>query len=110
VEKHLCWSDGVSTHGATGKLVLHIPASVAQFDRQLLIERTVAGWTAARAEGRPSGRRRAMTPQDIVAARAHMTEGKLKARARSPKCTACQRDRSGETALDPDVEVVRASA
>jgi DNA invertase Pin-like site-specific DNA recombinase len=35
--------DGVSTHGATGKLVLHILASVAQFERQLLIERTMAG-------------------------------------------------------------------
>ena len=35
--------DGVSTHGATGKLVLHILASVVQFERQLLIERTMAG-------------------------------------------------------------------
>src|SRR5262245_28897633 len=31
--------DGVSTRGATGKLVLHILGSVAQFERQLLIER-----------------------------------------------------------------------
>jgi len=72
--------DGVSTQGSTGKLVLHILGSVAQFERQLLIERTMAGLKAARAEGRTGGRRRTMTPQDIVTARRHMTEGKLKAR------------------------------
>jgi DNA invertase Pin-like site-specific DNA recombinase len=71
--------DGVSTRGATGKLVLHILGSVAQFERQLLIERTMAGLSAARADGRIGGRRRKMPPQDIVVARRHMTEGKLKA-------------------------------
>ena len=72
--------DGVSTQGPTGKLVLHILGSVAQFERQLLIERTMAGLKAARTEGRTGGRRRKMTPQDIVMARKHMAEGKLKAR------------------------------
>jgi len=60
--------------------VLHILGSVAQFERQLLIERTMADLQVARADGRTGGRRRAMTPQDIVTARRHMTEGKLKAR------------------------------
>jgi hypothetical protein len=54
--------------------------SVAQFERQLLIERTMAGLKAARAEGRTGGNRRKMTPQDIEQARRHMMEGKLKAR------------------------------
>ena len=72
--------DGVSTRGATGELVLHILGSVAQFERQLLIERTMAGLKAARNEGRTGGRRRRMTPQDITTARKHMTAGKLKAR------------------------------
>ena len=72
--------DGVSTKGSTGKLVLHILGSVAQFERQLLIERTMAGLKVARAEGRTGGRRRKMTPQDITTARKHMTDGKLKAR------------------------------
>jgi DNA invertase Pin-like site-specific DNA recombinase len=72
--------DGISTRdGATGELVLHILASVAQFERALLIERTMAGLNVARAEGRTGGRRRKMTPQDITAARKHMTDGKLKA-------------------------------
>ena len=72
--------DGVSTRGATGKLVLNVLGSVAQFERQLLIERTMAGLKAARAEGRTGGNRRKMTPQDIATARQHMTKGKLKAR------------------------------
>jgi DNA invertase Pin-like site-specific DNA recombinase len=71
--------DGVSTRGATGKLVLNVLGSVAQFERQLLIERTMAGLKAARAEGRTGGNRRKMSPQDIVAARKHMTESRLKA-------------------------------
>src|SRR5262245_62887995 len=69
--------DGVSTQGSTGKLVLHILGSVAQFERQLLIERTMAGLKAARAEGRTGGHCRKMTPQDIVTARKHMIQGKL---------------------------------
>ena len=72
--------DGVSTRGSTGKLVLNILGCVAQFERQLLIERTMAGLSAARAEGRTGGRRRKMTPQDITIARKHMADGKLKAR------------------------------
>jgi DNA invertase Pin-like site-specific DNA recombinase len=72
--------DGVSTRGATGKLVLNVLGSVAQFERRLMIERTMAGLAAARAEGRKGGNRRKMTPQDLVVARRHMTEGKLKAR------------------------------
>jgi DNA invertase Pin-like site-specific DNA recombinase len=72
--------DGVSTRGATGELVLHILGSVAQFERQLLVERTMAGLSAARAEGRTGGRRRKLSPEDLTTAKRHMAEGKLKAR------------------------------
>ena len=76
-----CTCDGISTAGgSTGDLTLNILASVAQFERQLLIERTMAGLAAARAEGRKGGNRRRMTPQDIAAVRRHMAEGGLKAR------------------------------
>jgi DNA invertase Pin-like site-specific DNA recombinase len=44
-----------------------------------VIERTMAGLKAARAEGRTVGNRRRMTPQQIETARKRMTEG-LKAR------------------------------
>ena len=57
------------------QIVLHIPASVAQFERQLLIERTMAGLAVARAEGKTGGPKRKMTPQDLIATREHMTGG-----------------------------------
>lgn len=72
--------DGVSTRGSMGRLVLNVLGSVAQFEKDLMLERTMAGLSAARAEGRIGGRQRKMTPENITAARRHMTEGKLKAR------------------------------
>jgi DNA invertase Pin-like site-specific DNA recombinase len=71
--------DGLSTRGPHGRLTLSVLGAVAQFERELMLERTLAGLKAARAEGRVGGRRRVMTPQDIEAARRHMTEGRLKA-------------------------------
>jgi len=53
--------------------------AVAQFEKELMFERTMAGLVAARADGRVGGRRRKLTPEDVVAARKHMTAG-LKAR------------------------------
>ena len=44
--------DGLSTKGSTGKLVLNILGSIAQFERNLTLERTRAGLAAARAKGR----------------------------------------------------------
>jgi DNA invertase Pin-like site-specific DNA recombinase len=72
--------DGLSTKGSHGRLVIGVMGSVAQFEKDLILERTMAGLAAARAEGKVGGRKRTMTPQDIEAARRHITEGKLKAR------------------------------
>ena len=41
---------------ATGKLVFHVFAALAEFERNLIRERTNAGLTAARARGRVGGR------------------------------------------------------
>jgi hypothetical protein len=41
--------DGLSTKGSTGKFVLNIMASVAAFERSLMLERTRAGLAAAKA-------------------------------------------------------------
>ena len=43
--------DGLSTHGSTGKLILHVLGAVAQFERDLILERTKAGLAAARKRG-----------------------------------------------------------
>lgn len=53
--KSLC--DGaIDTTSASGELIFHIFTALAQFERRLLVERTRAGLTAARARGRLGGR------------------------------------------------------
>ena len=48
--------DPIDTTNAQGRLVFNIFASLAEFDRDLIIERTQAGLSAARARGRTGGR------------------------------------------------------
>ena len=47
--------DGLSTKGSTGKLVLHMLGTVAQFERDLILERARAGLAAARKRGKRLG-------------------------------------------------------
>lgn len=48
--------ESIDTGGPAGKLVFHMFAALAQFERELLRERTLAGLEAARARGRKGGR------------------------------------------------------
>lgn len=48
--------EAIDTTSATGKLIFHIFASLAEFERHLIKERTMAGLVAARARGRLGGR------------------------------------------------------
>lgn len=48
--------DPIDTTSAQGRLVFNIFASLAEFERDLIVERTQAGLTAARARGRKGGR------------------------------------------------------
>ena len=56
-------SDSIDTATAQGRLFFNISASFAEFERELIKERTYAGLAAARARGRKGGRRRGMTPE-----------------------------------------------
>jgi DNA invertase Pin-like site-specific DNA recombinase len=71
----------VATHtkGSTGKLVLNILGSIAQFERNLMLERTRAGLAAARAKGRIGGRPRRMGPADVTKARGLLAKGEVNA-------------------------------
>jgi DNA invertase Pin-like site-specific DNA recombinase len=51
-------TERIDTASATGKLVFHIFGALAEFERNLITERTVAGLSAARARGRLGGRPR----------------------------------------------------
>lgn len=59
---------------ATGRLVFGIFATLAEFERDLIHERTMAGLAAARARGRAGGRPRVMTKQKLKAAMAMMAD------------------------------------
>ena len=49
-------SERVDTSTATGKLVLNMMVSVAQFEREMMKERQVEGIKRAKAEGKYKGR------------------------------------------------------
>ncbi len=48
--------DNIDTTTPSGKLVFHLFAALAEFERDIISERTKAGLTAARARGRKGGR------------------------------------------------------
>jgi DNA invertase Pin-like site-specific DNA recombinase len=49
-------TENINTSTATGQLVFHIFGALAEFERNLIRERTIAGLEAARARGRLGGR------------------------------------------------------
>jgi DNA invertase Pin-like site-specific DNA recombinase len=62
----------IDTTSAGGKLVFGIFAALAEFERELIIERTKAGMAAARARGRNGGRPYKMTAAKLRLAMASM--------------------------------------
>lgn len=62
----------IDTTTASGKLVFGIFAALAEFERELISERTIAGLAAARARGRNGGRPYKMTPAKLRLAMASM--------------------------------------
>jgi DNA invertase Pin-like site-specific DNA recombinase len=69
-------TDGFDTATASGRLLFHILASVAEMERELIKERTMAGLAAARARGVVGGgRKSAMTPDKLDTARKLLAAG-----------------------------------
>ena len=62
-------SEGLDTSTAGGRLVFHVFGALAEFERELIRERTVAGLAAARARGRKGGRPKVMTAEKLEVAR-----------------------------------------
>ena len=65
---------GIDTTSATGRLVFGIFATLSEFERDLIHERTMAGLAAARARGRRGGRPRLMTRAKLRAAMTMMAD------------------------------------
>lgn len=67
----------IDTRTPTGKMLFHILAAVAEFERDLLIERTRDGLNAAKARGRTGGRRPVLTPEKLSIAMQQVAAGKM---------------------------------
>lgn len=61
--------ESIDTTTSDGKLVFHIFGALAEFERDIIRERTNAGLQAARARGRLGGRPKALNPKQIALAR-----------------------------------------
>ena len=67
--------ESIDTTTPGGKLVFHVFGAVAEFERDLVLERTVAGLEVARARGRRGGRPRALDESKARLARRLKAEG-----------------------------------
>ncbi|WP_435357833.1 recombinase family protein [Emticicia sp. SJ17W-69] len=73
-------NDAIDTTSPQGRLFFNISACFAEFERDLIRERTKAGLEAARARGRKGGRRQGMTKeaeQKAILAESYYKDGKM---------------------------------
>lgn len=75
VRVHCLALGGVDLTSAAGKMTMGVLNAVAEFERDLLIERTQAGLTRAKAEGKALGRPSALSPEDQQVVRQRRSEG-----------------------------------
>ena len=67
-------TEGIDTTTAQGKLTFHIFGALAEFERELARERTMAGLRAARERGQVGGRPRALSEEEIPQVQALMKD------------------------------------
>ena len=70
----LSLTESIDTTNAGGKLIFHIFAALAEFERNIISERTKAGLKAARARGRKGGRKTKLTNSDMRKAAAMLRD------------------------------------
>ena len=68
-------TDSIDTGTASGRFFFHVMASLAQMERELMVERTCAGLEAARLLGRKGGRKRQMTDSKVSSAKKLLANG-----------------------------------
>lgn len=68
-------TESINTSTPGGKLVFHVFAALAEFERDLIRERTLAGLAAARARGRNGGRPTVWTDEKLATAAAMYASG-----------------------------------
>ena len=70
-------TESIDTTSSGGRLVFHIFGALAEFERDLIRERTMAGLEAARARGRKGGRKPAMSDADTNKAAAMLSDPEI---------------------------------
>lgn len=75
VRVHCLALGGVDLTSAAGKMTMGVLNAVAEFERDLLIERTQAGLSRAKGQGKTLGRPTTLTPEDQQAIRQRRSEG-----------------------------------
>ncbi len=70
-------TEAIDTTTPGGKLIFHIFAALAEFERSIIQERTRAGLEAARARGRTGGRPPALSAADLAAAKALLRDPEI---------------------------------
>ena len=68
--------ESIDTTTPGGELVFHIFGALAQFEREMIRERTKAGLASARARGRVGGRPKALSKKDLKAVKTMMASNK----------------------------------
>lgn len=75
VRVHCLALGGVDLTSPAGKMTMAVIAAVAEFERDLLVERTQAGLTRAKAEGKKLGRPSCLTPEQQEAVQRRRADG-----------------------------------
>jgi putative DNA-invertase from lambdoid prophage Rac len=75
VRVHCLQLGGADLTSSAGKLIMGVLSSMAEFERDLIIERTQAGLARAKAEGTKLGRKSALSSQEQQKVREALAEG-----------------------------------
>ena len=70
---------GLDTSTPTGKLLLNMLGSVAEFERDMMLERQREGIALARKQGKYRGRKKALNPEQVQQLRQRVQAGEPKA-------------------------------
>lgn len=68
-------TDSIDTSTPSGRFFFHVMASLAEMERDLMVERTKAGLAIAKQQGRTGGRKPKMTPSKIASAKKLLSSG-----------------------------------
>ena len=70
-------TQNIDTASAGGRLIFTVFSAIAEFEREIIRERTRAGLDAARSRGRKGGRPRALSDKDLKLARALLADPEI---------------------------------